>query len=1032
MAAAFPEASRWRRPRAAPPKKEKEEAEAEDRGRWRRRSPAGRHERGRAVPRRLLPLPLRPPSLSRSPSFPLLLPRGYQVRAAGWALAANTLLCLPTGLGKTRVAAAVLFNFARWFPRGKALFLAPTRPLVAQQRKACAGLLPQRHTARLTAAAAAHGGTQIADRKEIWRTKRVFFLTPQIMVNDLSRGICPAAEVKCLVIDEAHKALGNHAYCQVVKELCKYTKDFRILALTATPGSNTKAVQQVISNLLISHIEVCSEDSPEIQPYSHERQVEKCVIPLGKELGDVQAAYIQVLEAFAGRLVRLRVLSQREIPSLTKYQIILARDQFRKNPPSHLGGMQPGAIEGDFALCIRLYHGYELLLQMGMRSLYLFLSGIMDGSKGMTRAKNELARNEDFMKLYSQLENMFSDTAVTSVDGSHPNIGTRNGKLFIYSHPKLKKLEEVVTEHFRSWKERGDQEAPGGRLADTRVMIFSSFRDSVQEIAEMLNRHFPAVRAMTFVGHSSGKSTKGFTQKEQLEVRGGEISPFATGAPQGPSFDQAALMKYLPGKALSVVEAGKICSCTKEDQWNPTEALLLLQTYDQSQCNSRNLLKALSENKGLRLYQHSPRVIPEGVNPQTHRLLIIPEEEEPGGGPSRGRGGHSHRQKGRPYSTSSPGAEPPSLSKSWCLTVEEFGRWDRLYRMKAGDGIRKIAMPPSHFETLKEEEEEEKQQQAPPDPETLELSLTEWTLWQSRPFPTSLVDHSDRCRLFIDVMGMIEQMRQEEGDCSYEQKMKPSLHWEDVDASPPPPQRGKSGPNAMVPQKPSVPKRPLVDLASEAKRMSLPTEEELDAESVSLFKATSFKPARRPPVTSGGATGQADLSPRPECFSASGLPAVESSGPKRWPDENQEHKDNSLGGSPCRGGSASPERAKPRGLQPVLEPSGLSVDSGPSGSAEDVSPLPSSSLFYFPASEADPLGPSGAKADEDPSWRNHILTTTRHLLSQSPSAGGDDAGLGGKEWKRRPAARGPGKPCVRCACGTRDRQGPRPPTPGPS
>ncbi len=34
-------------------------------------------------------------------------------------------------------------------------------------------------------------------------------------MNDLSRGACPAVDVKCLVVDEAHKATGNHAYCQV-------------------------------------------------------------------------------------------------------------------------------------------------------------------------------------------------------------------------------------------------------------------------------------------------------------------------------------------------------------------------------------------------------------------------------------------------------------------------------------------------------------------------------------------------------------------------------------------------------------------------------------------------------------------------------------------------------------------------------------------------------------------------------------------------------------------------------------------------
>ncbi|GAB0191217.1 Fanconi anemia group M protein [Grus japonensis] len=215
--------------------------------------------------------------------------RGYQVRMARAALLGNTLVCLPTGLGKTFVAAVVMYNFYRWFPSGKVLFLAPTKPLVAQQMEACACVMgiPTRHMVEMT------GGTQALSRRELWTTKRVFFLTPQIMVNDLSRGTCPAVEIKCLVIDEAHKALGNHAYCQVVRELSKYTNQFRILALSATPGSDTKAVQQVISNLLIAQIEVCAEDSPEIQPYSHERQVEKIVVPLGEELVEIQNAYIQ-------------------------------------------------------------------------------------------------------------------------------------------------------------------------------------------------------------------------------------------------------------------------------------------------------------------------------------------------------------------------------------------------------------------------------------------------------------------------------------------------------------------------------------------------------------------------------------------------------------------------------------------------------------------------------------------------------------------------------------------------------------------
>ena len=52
-------------------------------------------------------------------------------------------------------------------------------------------------------------------RASMWQSKRVFFLTPQVMQNDLLKATCPAQDVCCVVFDEAHKALGNHAYCQV-------------------------------------------------------------------------------------------------------------------------------------------------------------------------------------------------------------------------------------------------------------------------------------------------------------------------------------------------------------------------------------------------------------------------------------------------------------------------------------------------------------------------------------------------------------------------------------------------------------------------------------------------------------------------------------------------------------------------------------------------------------------------------------------------------------------------------------------------
>lgn len=63
--------------------------------------------------------------------------RSYQFNIVQTALFKNTMVILPTGLGKTFIAAVVMYNFYRWYPTGKIVFMAPTRPLVAQQIEAC-------------------------------------------------------------------------------------------------------------------------------------------------------------------------------------------------------------------------------------------------------------------------------------------------------------------------------------------------------------------------------------------------------------------------------------------------------------------------------------------------------------------------------------------------------------------------------------------------------------------------------------------------------------------------------------------------------------------------------------------------------------------------------------------------------------------------------------------------------------------------------------------------------------------------------
>ncbi|CAG9559831.1 unnamed protein product [Danaus chrysippus] len=78
--------------------------------------------------------------------------RDYQFNIIKAAMVENCLVSLPTGLGKTFIAAVIMYNFYRWYPLGKIIFMAPTKPLVAQQIEACYNIvaMPPKDTIEMT------------------------------------------------------------------------------------------------------------------------------------------------------------------------------------------------------------------------------------------------------------------------------------------------------------------------------------------------------------------------------------------------------------------------------------------------------------------------------------------------------------------------------------------------------------------------------------------------------------------------------------------------------------------------------------------------------------------------------------------------------------------------------------------------------------------------------------------------------------------------------------------------------------------
>ncbi|KAJ3123675.1 hypothetical protein HK098_001707 [Nowakowskiella sp. JEL0407] len=424
--------------------------------------------------------------------------REYQESIVSKALFSNTLVALPTGLGKTFIAAVVMYNYYRWFPEGKIIFMAPTKPLVNQQISACYGItgIPDEDTITLT------GTINPQKRQEYWKTKRVFYVTPQSIQNDLKNEICPGSSIVLLVVDEAHRATGNHSYTEVVRYLVGADAQFRVLALTATPGSDLDSVQQVITNLRISNIELRTEESMDLQKYTHLRKKDVVVVNMSPEIQQLSKLYVEAANPFLQALVNHKAHYETDPTVLTRFKLITSREKFRKTARGQLADSLIAKLEGYFGVLMSLSSAYNLLIQHGIKTFAGAINNYIEECKAnSSKARKDIINSNEFKRLKESM-----DSVLARKDFS--------------SHPKFARLTGIVLEHFQNNKEESDQLRREGRhseVTETRAMIFSQYRDSVDEITQHLNEHSPLIRVMPFIGQ--GKATgKGFTQKQQLEV----------------------------------------------------------------------------------------------------------------------------------------------------------------------------------------------------------------------------------------------------------------------------------------------------------------------------------------------------------------------------------------------------------------------------------------------------------------------------------------------------------------------------------
>ncbi|KAJ1916577.1 3'-5' DNA helicase [Mycoemilia scoparia] len=576
--------------------------------------------------------------------------RAYQQTAVLSCLRHNTLVALPTGLGKTLIAAVTMANYHRWFPNSLIIFVAPTKPLVSQQIRSCRGLLraiidsdkdgnnndsdrglngrsPNRNRFTDIEMTEMNGSIPPATRKFKWQNSSFVFATPQVVDNDLKSqefSIEDARRVSLVIIDEAHRATGRHAYCEFINELVTIQQDdytgrqydpeggtgipdmskasgqFRLVALTATPGSKVETVQEIIDKLKISKIVIRTEESLDVAPYLHGRQTEVIMVTLPPWM-------IRARDSLAKCVQRsIRILSdkykamykiQSEAWKITPYQIRMAQMSWNSQlPRGSTNDFLTKAIFGEYGLAMALAHIMKLLLQHGFGPAYnqfieltntvrqSALAGAKNGgsAKGVSKAKRECVASKewaDMSRIWIPLakeinaslkeplaaqnaatSNYFSNNASTNpppsggvrmpIENTTPpslagnqraldlmpqntqsrlytaiagtgnvgDSGTNNTSKPKYGHPKLEKVVELTVGHLEKFGKEIDD---GDTRRTTRIIIFSQFRQSVEEIVRVLSEFKPLVKCTAFVGQGRGKGSDSGDEDDGSEVPNG-------------------------------------------------------------------------------------------------------------------------------------------------------------------------------------------------------------------------------------------------------------------------------------------------------------------------------------------------------------------------------------------------------------------------------------------------------------------------------------------------------------------------------
>lgn len=400
----------------------------------------------------------------------------------------NSLIVLPTSLGKTVISALICAEILYNYKQSRILIMAPTRPLVLQHLLSFSSFLKVLDDQKILVT----GKISPSTRKMIWdnKTIKLIFATPEVIRNDLNESRLDLKDFGLIVFDEAHRAIKDYAYTLISKKYMQQSPNPHIVAMTASPGSDKNRIQQICNNLYIEHIEYRNEEDADVKPYVNPIELEWEFLELSEKYRQIILLFKSMLQEKLRWLIFRGLIKKNNIDYVFKRDLLELAEVLQRNLKFSLneekGPLYLALLNQSAALS--LMYCIELIESQGPFSLKTFIKR-MESSEG--KAHSLILKDSRMKDIFKLLEN-------------------------VTEHPKLIYILDLCKKEKLDTSANKNTNVLFNTSQSSQILIFSHYRDTATHIVEELNK--TGIKSFRFVGQSTRNNDIGMNQNEQSVI----------------------------------------------------------------------------------------------------------------------------------------------------------------------------------------------------------------------------------------------------------------------------------------------------------------------------------------------------------------------------------------------------------------------------------------------------------------------------------------------------------------------------------